>query len=186
MKKNLMKNLTVSVLSAAMALSLTACGGSSEPAASQSAADVSASKTYKVGICNYVDDASLNQIVDNIQSRLKELGAAKTSAYYSVAPFLGVVFGVLILGERPGLQFFLGLLLMVMATVLLVRDTIGLQHTHTHSHDHAHLHRHGALEHSHPHSHTHTHSHIHGDDETVHDHGYDGEDDHDHIHTQEE
>lgn len=116
----------------------------------------------------------------------KELGAAKTSAYYSVAPFLGVVFGVLILGERPGLQFFLGLLLMVMATVLLVRDTIGLQHTHTHSHDHAHLHRHGALEHSHPHSHTHTHSHIHGDDETVHDHGYDGEDDHDHIHTQEE
>jgi len=30
---------------------------------------------YKVGICNYVDDASLNQIVDNIQSRLEELGA---------------------------------------------------------------------------------------------------------------
>ena len=25
---------------------------------------------FKVGICNYVDDASLNQIVDNIQSRL--------------------------------------------------------------------------------------------------------------------
>ena len=23
---------------------------------------------FKVGICNYVDDASLNQIVDNIQS----------------------------------------------------------------------------------------------------------------------
>lgn len=30
--------------------------------------------TYKVGICNYVDDASLNQIVDNIQTRLVELG----------------------------------------------------------------------------------------------------------------
>jgi len=29
---------------------------------------------FKVGICNYVDDASLNQIVDNIQSRLEELG----------------------------------------------------------------------------------------------------------------
>ena len=26
---------------------------------------------FKIGICNYVDDASLNQIVDNIQSRLK-------------------------------------------------------------------------------------------------------------------
>ena len=30
---------------------------------------------YKVGICNYVDDASLNQIVDNITARLEELGA---------------------------------------------------------------------------------------------------------------
>ncbi len=29
---------------------------------------------YKVGICNYVDHASLNQIVDNVQSRLTELG----------------------------------------------------------------------------------------------------------------
>ncbi len=32
-------------------------------------------QTFKVGICNYVDDASLNQIVDNIQSQLETLGA---------------------------------------------------------------------------------------------------------------
>lgn len=32
---------------------------------------------FKVGICNYVDDAFLNQIVDNIQSRLEELGKEK-------------------------------------------------------------------------------------------------------------
>lgn len=31
-------------------------------------------KTYKVGICNYVDDASLNQIVENIQSQLEKVG----------------------------------------------------------------------------------------------------------------
>ena len=31
-------------------------------------------KTYKVGICNYVDDASLNQIVENIESQLKVAG----------------------------------------------------------------------------------------------------------------
>ncbi len=30
--------------------------------------------SYKVGICNYVDDASLNQIVDNIVARLDEIG----------------------------------------------------------------------------------------------------------------
>ena len=34
---------------------------------------------FKVGICNYVDDASLNQIVDNIQSRLEEIGEEKAS-----------------------------------------------------------------------------------------------------------
>ena len=32
---------------------------------------------YKIGICNYVDDASLNQIVDNLESRLKEIGDEK-------------------------------------------------------------------------------------------------------------
>ena len=32
---------------------------------------------YKIGICNYVDDASLNQIVDNLESRLAEIGEEK-------------------------------------------------------------------------------------------------------------
>jgi drug/metabolite transporter (DMT)-like permease len=51
------------------------------------------------------------------------LGAAKTSAYYSIAPFLGVLFGVILLGERPGSLFWLGLGIMVIATVLMVQDT---------------------------------------------------------------
>ena len=33
--------------------------------------------SFKVGICNYVDDASLNQIVDNIQNQLEALGTDK-------------------------------------------------------------------------------------------------------------
>ena len=32
---------------------------------------------FKVGICNYVDDASLNQIVENIQNRLAAIGEEK-------------------------------------------------------------------------------------------------------------
>ena len=32
---------------------------------------------FKIGICNYVDDASLNQIVDNIHNRLVEIGEEK-------------------------------------------------------------------------------------------------------------
>lgn len=42
--------------------------------ASSSSAGSSDGATYKVGICNYVDDASLNQIVENIQERLDEIG----------------------------------------------------------------------------------------------------------------
>ena len=100
----------------------------------------------------------------------KDLGAAKTSAYYSIAPFLGVVFGILLLNERPGIQFYVGLVIMILATVLIVKDTIGLQHTHEHSHEHIHEHRHGDLVHTHVHAHCHTHTHIHEGDESLHDH----------------
>ena len=51
------------------------------------------------------------------------LGAAKTSAFYSIAPFLGVAFSM-VLGERPDLQFYLGLLVMMVATRLMIRDTL--------------------------------------------------------------
>ena len=53
------------------------------------------------------------------------LGAAKTSAFYSIAPFLGVAFSM-VLGERPGAGFYLGLLVMVAATWLMVRDTLDI------------------------------------------------------------
>lgn len=54
----------------------------------------------------------------------KELGAAKTSAYYSIAPFLGVGFSMILLGERPTLQFYAALFIMVAATVLMTKDTL--------------------------------------------------------------
>jgi len=114
----------------------------------------------------------------------KDLGAAKTSAYYAIAPFLGVAFGMLLLNERPGIRFYVGLAIMSIATVLMIKDTIGLQHTHEHSHVHIHEHRHGDLVHTHVHEHCHTHTHIHGEDESVHDHLFnmDNSDEHFHEH----
>ena len=41
-----------------------------------SVASAEGKTTFKVGICNYVDHASLNQIVDNIEAQLKALGEA--------------------------------------------------------------------------------------------------------------
>lgn len=54
----------------------------------------------------------------------KDLGAAKTSAFYAVAPFLGVAFSMALLGERPALRFYAALLIMLLATFLMVRDTV--------------------------------------------------------------
>lgn len=97
-----MKKLLALILALAMSLSLAACGGSSTaesdgtasaPAAETETADASAGagttsgdgETYTVGIANWVDDASLNQIVSNIESELEakgtELGCTFTVNY---------------------------------------------------------------------------------------------------------
>lgn len=112
----------------------------------------------------------------------KELGAAKTSAYYSIAPFLGVAFSMLLLRERPALQFYVALVIMIISTVLMGKDTIELQHTHEHTHIHTHEHRHGELVHTHEHSHTHTHLHVHAGAEEAHTHTHQNLTDHDHVH----
>ncbi len=52
------------------------------------------------------------------------IGAAKTSAFYSVAPFLGVGFSLLLLGERPALRFYIGLAVMLLAAAVMVWDTL--------------------------------------------------------------
>ena len=90
-----MKNATMisrrSFLKAAMAasavsaLAFTGCGGSasSTVAASSTASSAAASaaaeggQTFKVGIVNYVDHASLNQIVESVESRLDAIGKEK-------------------------------------------------------------------------------------------------------------
>ncbi len=54
----------------------------------------------------------------------KSLGAAKTSAFYAVAPFFGVGFSFLIVGERPLLQFYIALAIMAVATVMMIWDTL--------------------------------------------------------------
>ena len=72
--------------SAVSALALTGCGGaasstastaSGAAASSEAASSAMAGETFKVGIVNYVDHASLNQIVASVESRLDELGKEK-------------------------------------------------------------------------------------------------------------
>ena len=66
------KILTLIILS--LVLSLTGC---------QSSSGNKEDNVYNIGICNYVDDASLNQIIENIEARLKEL-ATENSVTFNV------------------------------------------------------------------------------------------------------
>ena len=79
MKRTTAKRFAGLMITALAAMSLTACGGSSSgssaPAETKAAAEAAEGTVYKVGIVQYVDDASLNQIQDNIQKELDAKGA---------------------------------------------------------------------------------------------------------------
>ena len=111
----------------------------------------------------------------------KDLGAAKTSAYYSIAPFLGVAFSMLLLGEKPSVQFYIALIIMIISTYFMVKDTIELQHIHEHEHTHTHEHSHGDMVHTHEHTHVHSHIHTHSGDSEKHTHEHEISE-HNHVH----
>jgi drug/metabolite transporter (DMT)-like permease len=105
---------------------------------------------------------------------LRQLGSARTGAYFSTAPFIGVGLSMLLLREAPGLGFWAAAALMTAGVWLHLTERHqhlhaheALEHTHRHVHDshhqhphdfawdgtepHTHPHRHAPLVHSHPH-----------------------------------
>ena len=85
------------------------------------------------------------------------LGAAKTSAYYAVAPFVGVLLSFAILGEKLSWMFFAAFAVMAAGTVLVVIETIVKRHAHPHCHVFRHCHDGTVHEHSVVHCHEHDH-----------------------------
>lgn len=59
------------------------------------------------------------------------LGAAKTSAYYAVAPFIGVFFSFVFLREQMTAMYLIALAVMAAGTVLVTADTLLCPHTET-------------------------------------------------------
>jgi drug/metabolite transporter (DMT)-like permease len=119
---------------------------------------------------------------------LRHLGAARTGAYFSTAPFLGAVLAVALLGEQGTWQLAVAGVLMAVGVALHLAERHehehrheALEHEHRHVHDahhlhvhrpgdsarepHTHPHRHQPLVHKHPHypdlHHRHAHSHGH-------------------------
>jgi drug/metabolite transporter (DMT)-like permease len=114
---------------------------------------------------------------------LRHLGTARTSAYFSIAPFFGAILAIA-MGELMSLQLIISGILMAIGIWLHLsehhehlHEHSELEHEHEHTHDehhqhnheplteiglsHTHKHRHTPLMHSHPHypdtHHQHTH-----------------------------
>ena len=52
------------------------------------------------------------------------IGASKTSAYYSVAPFIGTFLSFMIFQEKLSWSYFVGLIFMIIGTIVVVCDTL--------------------------------------------------------------
>ena len=95
------------------------------------------------------------------------LGAAKTSAFYAIAPFIGAAFAFALLGDELTWKYLIALIIMIIGTAFVVSDS--LVQTHSHVHSHLIRHTHDGYTHTHLIEHGHTHRHI-GDSEK-HEHG---------------
>lgn len=96
---------------------------------------------------------------------LRDLGTARTGAYFSTAPFMGAALAIVVFGEPASVFFWLAAALMAAGVWLHLTE----RHAHTHEHSelvHRHRHRHDA-HHQHTHDfewdgvepHTHAHQH---------------------------
>lgn len=97
---------------------------------------------------------------------LRTLGAARTGAYFSVAPLFGVLIALALWPQPPAPAFWAAAGLMALGVWLHVRER------------HAHLHTHEVLEHAHRHRHDEHHRHRHDFD-------WDGTEPHLHAHRHE-
>lgn len=94
------------------------------------------------------------------------IGAAKTSAYYAVAPFIGAFLSFVFLHEKLTWVYVAALVIMVAGASVAAADT--LIHSHEHEHQHTYTHFHDG--HMHTHTIVHSHPHDHYAAETKHSH----------------
>ncbi len=95
---------------------------------------------------------------------LRHLGAARTGAHFSTAPFIGAAIAVPLLGEPLSTGLLAATALMAAAIWLVLTESHGhehehrrLAHAHRHVHDEHHLHAHHGDEGPEPHAHEHVH-----------------------------
>jgi drug/metabolite transporter (DMT)-like permease len=95
---------------------------------------------------------------------LRDLGTARTGAYFAVAPFYGAALALVLFDESTGAAFWAAAVLMALGVWLHITERHEHDHIHppvTHAHEHVHdehhQHAHGPGDGSEPHSHVHQH-----------------------------
>ena len=111
----------------------------------------------------------------------RELGAAKTSAYYAIAPFIGTFLSFAVDKDRLTKVYFIGLIFMIIGSVIVVYDS--MLKNHIHYHIHTIVHTHNGSTHKHVIKHEHTHSHMGSEEKHYHSHDdYINSDEHKRMH----
>ncbi|AGA67773.1 DMT(drug/metabolite transporter) superfamily permease [Desulfitobacterium dichloroeliminans LMG P-21439] len=116
-------------------------------------------------------------------SAQRELGAARTSTYYAIAPFIGVGLSFAIFRVPPTVSFLIALLIMIAGAYFAANEKH--KHTHTHPalvHEHRHYHTDAHHNHTHNESINQEHSHVHTHDLLSHAHSHTPDIHHSHVH----
>ena len=109
---------------------------------------------------------------------LRKIGSARSSTYFAIGPFIGVLSSLILLHEQPPALFWFATAVMIAGVLCLYREhhehphvheAVTHRHQHTHDQDEHHRHPHGEEDDSEPHDHYHvheqlTHTHVHWPD----------------------
>jgi len=113
----------------------------------------------------------------------RELGAARTSAYYAIAPFVGAALSMAVFNDSLNLKFYIALVIMSIGAYLAAFEKHGHKHIHeTHEHDHRHSHGDNHHDHIHEFPVDADHSHVHTHERVIHTHTHTLDIHHSHSH----
>ena len=100
---------------------------------------------------------------------LRKIGSARSSSYFAIGPFIGVLSALVLLHEHPPTLFWLATALMLAGVLCLYRErhehphvheALAHRHQHAHDQDEHHRHLHNEKDNSEPHDHYHLHERV--------------------------
>ncbi|MDA8414269.1 MAG: EamA family transporter [Desulfobacteraceae bacterium] len=142
-------------------------------------------EAYQIGGALLIGALSYGTSLVFFIGALRKIGSARSSTFFAIGPFIGVLTSLILLHEQPPAFFWLAAALMLAGVLCLYRErhehphahgALTHRHQHTHDQDEHHRHLHDEKDNSEPHDHYHvherlTHRHVHWPD-THHRHGH--------------